>query len=247
MGSVQKRRQRIADGALGKVTWRVRYRDANGRQRSHSFARRFDAERFLERNGSDIQRGEWVDPILRRSSFADWADAWWGTTGKLRPNTRRGYWLLLKNHVLPYFGAWRLGAIDYLEVERFITEKLASGHGRKQVRQMVSVLSLIMKCAVKANARKDNPAAGHELRAPHGRAVEVPMLTMEQAASLVEHASSHYKAAMWLLIFTGMRPAELCGLRVQDVDLVRRIVHIRRTWSPVPGFDGGVGSTSLVR
>jgi integrase len=44
---------------------------------------------------------------------------------------------------------------------------------------------------------------------------------------------------MWLLIFTGIRPAELCGLRVDDVDLVRRVVHVRRTWSPVPGFDGG--------
>ena len=63
----------------------------------------------------------------------------------------------------------RLGAIDYLDVERFIAEKLKSGHGPKQVREMVSILSLIMKCAVKANARKDNPAAGHELRVPHRR------------------------------------------------------------------------------
>jgi integrase len=84
-----------------------------------------------------------------------------------------------------------------------------------------------------------NPAAGHELRVPHRRVVEVPMLTMDQATSLVAHTSAHYKAAMWLLIFTGMRPAELCGLRVEDVDLVRRVVHVRRTWSPVPGFDGG--------
>jgi integrase len=43
---------------------------------------------------------------------------------------------------------------------------------------------------------------------------------------------------MWLLVFTGMRPAELCGLRVEDADLVRRIVHVRQTWSPIPGFDG---------
>ncbi len=111
MGSVEKRRQQLPDGKLGQVTWRARYRDANGRQRSRSFTRRFDAERFLEANGTDLQRGEWVDPALRRTSFNDWAEAWWATTAKLRPNTRRGYWLLLKNHVLPYFGAARLGAI----------------------------------------------------------------------------------------------------------------------------------------
>ncbi len=44
---------------------------------------------------------------------------------------------------------------------------------------------------------------------------------------------------MWLLIFTGMRPAELCGLRVEDADLIRKVVHLRRTWTPVPAFDGG--------
>jgi hypothetical protein len=101
-----------------------------------------------------------------------------------------GLWLLLKNHMLPYFGAARLGAIDYLDVEGFIATKLRSGHGRKQVRQMVSVLSLIMKCAVRASARKDNPAAGHALRAPHRRVQEVPMLTMEEAASLVENTAT---------------------------------------------------------
>ena len=121
----------------------------------------------------------------------------------------------------------------------FISEKLRSGHGPKQVREMVTVMSLIMKCAVKANARKDNPAAGHELHVPRRRVLQVPMLTMDQAALLVEHTTAHYRPAMWLLIFTGMRPSELCGLRVEDADLVRRVVHIRQTWSPVPAFDGG--------
>ncbi len=238
MGSIEKRRRRLPDGTLGQTRWRARYRDIHGRTRSSTFARRMDAERFLEVNGADIQRGEWIDPGLRRSSFGEWANAWWGTTAKLRPNTRRGYWLLLQNHVLPYFASSRLTAIDYLDVERFIAAKLGSGHGPKQVREMVSIMSLIMKCAVRANARRDNPAAGHQIRVPHRRVFQVPMLTMEQAGRLVEHTTGHYRPAMWLLVFTGMRPAELCGLRVEDVDLVRRIVHVRQTWSPIPGFAG---------
>lgn len=106
---------------------------------------------------------------------------------------------------------------------------------------MVTVMSLIMQCAIRTNACRENPARGHLLRLPKHRAQQVSMLTMEQAHSLVEHTTEHYRPAMWLLIFTGgVRPAELCGLRVDDVDLVRRVVHIRNTWSPVPGFDGGV-------
>ena len=81
---------------------------------------------------------------------------------------------------------------------------------------MVSVVSLIMKYAIRANARRDNPAAGHQLRVPVRRATQVAMLTMEQAASLLEHTTEHYQPAMWLLIFTGARPAELCGLRLDE-------------------------------
>ncbi|HET9116940.1 MAG TPA: tyrosine-type recombinase/integrase [Pseudonocardiaceae bacterium] len=240
MGSVEKRARRLPDGSPGPVRWRARYRDVHGRTRSRTFTRKLDAERFLERNGTELQRGEWIDPSVRRTSFNEWADAWWPTTSKLRPNTRRGYWLLQQNHVLPYFGSCQLGAIDYLDVERFITDKLRDGHGAKQVREMVTVISLIMQCAIRTNARRDNPARGHLLRLPKHRAQQVSMLTMEQAHSLVEHTTEHYRPAMWLLIFTGMRPAELCGLRVEDVDLVRRVIHIRNTWSPIPGFDGGV-------
>ncbi|HET9077183.1 MAG TPA: N-terminal phage integrase SAM-like domain-containing protein, partial [Acidimicrobiales bacterium] len=134
--------------------------------RSRTFTRKLDAERFLERSGTEMQRGEWIDPSVRRTSFNEWANAWWPTTSKLRPNTRRGYWLLLQNHVLPYFGSCQLGAIDYLDVERFIADKLRDGHGAKQVREMVTVISLIMQCAIRTNARRDNPAMGHLLRLP---------------------------------------------------------------------------------
>ena len=104
---------------------------------------------------------------------------------------------------------------------------------------MLSVLSLIMKCAVKANARKDNPAAGHELRVPQRRAHQVPMLTMEESESLVEHTTDHYKAAMWLLSsrVCGRRSCAVSGLRMSTWSA--HVIHIRRTWSPVPGFDGG--------
>ena len=41
---------------------------------------------------------------------------------------------------------------------------------------------------------------------------------------------------MWLLILTGMRPAELCGLRVRSVDSVRNLVSIRETLLPVSAY-----------
>lgn len=238
MAYIQKRQRKLKDGSVGPVRWIARYRDADGRERSQYFDRRKDAERFLERNGSHLQSGDWIDPQQGRSLFSDWADAWWATTVKLQPNTRRGYWLLLQNHVLPAFKNRHLGTIDYMDIERFIATKLEAGLGRKHVREMVNVVNLIMKCAVKANARRDNPAAGHELRVRKSRANQAAMLTMAQAVNLVAHASSHYQQAMWLLLYTGMRPAELCGVKVGDLDFEHRVLHVGPTHSPIAAYGG---------
>jgi hypothetical protein len=65
--------------------WRARYRDPNGRSRSRTFDRKGDAERSLQRNGTDLQHGEWIDPVLRRVLFSEWANLWWETTVKQAP------------------------------------------------------------------------------------------------------------------------------------------------------------------
>ncbi|MCA1707009.1 MAG: site-specific integrase [Actinobacteria bacterium] len=248
MASIEEVRfRRVKDPATGRQVlepvakrdrrWRARYRDADGRSRSATFDRKIDAERFLERNGADLQRGDWIDPSLRRTTFDDWADAWWDTTVRLRPVTRRGYWMLLTGHVLPFFGGRRLASIDFMDVESFIAEQLRKGHCPKRVRDAVSVISLIMKGAVRANARKDNPAAGHSIPMHRRKLRPDDVLTMPQVHQLVTHVRDPFKPAVWLLIFTGMRPSELCGLRVRALDLPRKRIYVDESLVCIGKFD----------
>ena len=118
-----------------------------------------------------MSRGDWVDPRSTRIRFDELADSWWATTVKVAPTTRRGYWQLLENQVRPCFGARVQGSIDWAEVERFISEKLADGHNPKRVRDMVSIVSAVMKGAVRAGLRRDNPAADHASRSDARRSV----------------------------------------------------------------------------
>ena len=217
--------------------WRARYRDPDGRPRSRTFDRKGDAKRFLQRNGTDIQRGEWIDPQLRRVLFAEWADLWWETTIKLRPTTRRGYWQILTNHVLPEFGHRPLSAIDFMDIERFVATKLNEGTlGHKKVRDCVSVVSLVMQAAIKSGARRDNPAAGHHVAVRRRRIRQGDVLNMSDVHALIAHVRDPYKPAVWLLVLTGMRPSELCGLRVRSVDFARHLVAITETLVPVSAY-----------
>ena len=216
--------------------YRARYRDLNGRSRSQNFATKGEARRFLDRNSADMQRGDWVDPTMRRTRFEDWATTWWETTRELRPSTRRGYHQLLHGHVLPYFTGRRLSEIDYLDVEQFIAAKLDEGLSAKKVRDAVSVLSMVMRSAVRSNARKDNPAAGHHIDVPRRKLTSGDVLSMADVHRLVVAVADPYKPAVWLMILTGIRPAELCGLRVGAVDFVRHVVHVHETLQPIHAF-----------
>jgi integrase len=218
--------------------WRARYRDRNNRSRSKSFDRKIDARQFLDDVSTDMRRGDWIDPRAGRILFEDWAARWWTTTTKLRPTTRRGYWGILNRQVLPPFTGRQLAQIDYMDVEIFIADRIGTGLSAKYVRECVSVISLIFKSAVKVNIRRDNPAAGHNIPLQQRKLHEGDVLTMEQVHRLVEHVREPYKAAVWLLLLAGLRPAELCGLRVCDVDFSTHVVHVAQTLLPIHGFDG---------
>ena len=212
--------------------------------RSRSFATKGEAQDFLSRAGADMQRGDYIDPVERRRHFSDWANTWWATTVKLRPTTRRGYWQLLQGHVLPYFGARAMGNIDYMCVEKFIAAKLSEGLSPKKVRDAISVTSLVLKCAVRSNARKDNPAAGHQFRVVKRKLRPGDVPDMADIKRLVAQVRDPYKPAVWLMAFTGLRPSELCGLRVRRIDFTRRLVRVSETL--LPGHRYGSSPYSLV-
>jgi integrase len=54
------------------------------------------------------------------------------------------------------------------------------------------------------------------------------ILTQEEAVRLIDSASNLLHRAMLMTLYsTGMRRAELCHLKVEDIDSARMIVHIR--------------------
>lgn len=130
----------------------------------------------------------------------------------------------------PYFSGWPIATIDYQDVESFIVDLVGRGFSPKTVRDCVSVLSLVMKQALRAKVIRENPATGHHLKVPRQRG---QILTLDQLHRLVEHTRDDYRLAVLVLADTGMRPSELCGLRVRHLDMLKGTVHVCETLTPV--------------
>ena len=72
----------------GPGRWRARYVAPDGRERSRTFPRKIDAERWLAGVEVSKVRGDWTDPRLARITVADWSMQWLDGLAHLTPSTR---------------------------------------------------------------------------------------------------------------------------------------------------------------
>lgn len=72
------------------------------------------------------------------------------------------------------------------------------------------------------------------VKLPHRRHVERACFTSDQIAKVLKAAPAHLKVVIRFLLLTGLRLGELCWLTKDDIDLNRRIIHVRRKpgWEP---------------
>jgi integrase len=217
----------------GRPRWRARYRDPSGRERSRSFVRKIDAERFLVSIEDAKLRGAYVDPAAGRVAFSEWAERWERTTVSLRPNTRKDYRTLLKNQVLPGFGGTTLVAIDALAVREWVTELVANGLSAKRARKAHQVLSQILASAVDGGRLPRNVAEGIKL--PKVQRKEMHFLTAAQVEALANAIEPPYGVLVRFAAYTGLRPCEYVALRVGRLDLLRATARVAEAAPEVAG------------
>ncbi len=83
------------------------YRGSDGRERSRSFDRKGDAERWARAELAKIDRGDWTDPRLGQVKIEDYAAEWLAGKVKIKPSTLAVYNALLRVHVLPVWAGYR--------------------------------------------------------------------------------------------------------------------------------------------
>ncbi len=228
--------------------WRARFRTPEGRSRSRSFARKGDAERFLTSVESSKSRGAYVDARLAQVRVGPWAERWLTGRGDLKPATRERYAGILREHVLPRWGATRLCDVRHAEVQRWVTD-LAAARSPATVRKVCGVLSLVLDLAVRDDRLAKNPAAGVAL--PRVAVTERRYLTHGQVEQLAEacaapeqvskhrrpdeYRSDEYRLLTLVLAYTGVRFGEAAALRVRRLDLMRRRATIAESVTVVQG------------
>jgi integrase len=217
----------------GKVSYRARYRDPAGRERSKTFSRKVDAERWLTEVEHTKVRGGWTDPALGKVRFSDWLTAWWATTTNLRPTTRARDETLLRLHAVPRFGDVPLAAISQLEVRAWVAELSARGLAPATVTKAYQLLGKVMAAAVDAGYVAQTPC--RKIPLPRIECEEMRFLTPAEIVTLAEAIRPIYRALVLVGAYGGLRIGELAGLRRTHVDLLRGTVRVAEIITEVSG------------
>jgi integrase len=208
----------------GQMAYRARYIDPTGRERSRSFSRKVDAERFLTTVESGKLQGTWTDPARGKVTFAAWLETWWTTAADLRPSTRARDRSYFNSLILPQFGAMPLAAITQPAVQAWVGHLIARGLAAETVVKAYQLLGRTMTAAVNADMLARSPCRA--VRLPKIERQEMRFLTPAEVARLADAIDSRYRALVLLGAYGGLRIGVMAGLRRGRVDLLRGTVPV---------------------
>jgi integrase len=216
MSSIKKREN-------GK--WRARYRDAAGREHARHFERKVDAQRWLDQVTASVVRGDYVDPKAGRLTLASYA-ATWESIQVSSEGTQRIVDNALRLHILPELGAYPLAAIRPSQVQAFVKQLEAKGLAAGSIRGIYHVLTQVLTAAVDDRLISMTPC--RRVTLPKADDAEVVPPTIEQVMAYRDAIGDQWRALVVTLAGSGVRIGELLGLKVADVDFLRRTIKVER-------------------
>ncbi len=210
--------------------YRARWRTPDGASRSRTFTRKVDAEAWLTRVEGSKLVGGYVDQAAGRRTFGEYASAW-AAAQPHRATTAASVEQILRNHVLPVFGARPIATIRTSEVQAW-----ASGLelAPSTVVVVYGKVAAIFRAAAEDRVIARSPCT-RRIRLPRPDGAEVVPMTAAQVRAIAEHVAPRYRAFVVVLAGTGLRPGEGLGLSVDRVDFLRRTIRVDRQLLTVKG------------
>ena len=221
MATVRKRTVRWTTKAGEERTasrWQARYVDDLGKRHERSFDRKGEAQGWLDEQTSKLVTGTHIAPRKARTTVAEWCDLWLVGYGTRRESTVRQAEVHIAR-IKAALGGYQLAEVRPSQVKAWCASLKAEGLEESYVYALHARLAQIYSDAIEDGlvvrspcSRRTSPPAGKQR--PY-------VATTDQIWALHDAFPAHLRAAVLLGAFVGAREAEVCGIVVTDLDLIR--------------------------
>jgi integrase len=207
----------------GKNSWQIQIytgQGPDGKPRRHFETvkgRKSDAQRRLTELLSSLDKGVYTPPgrLTVAEHLRQWLDGYVKTNCSQR--TLDGYQAIVERHLVPALGQVQLKNLHPQVIQAYYG-KAGETLSKRTVHHQHRVLSQSLKYAVRQGYLGRNPAELVDPPSPRNK----PMRTLApgEVELLLEEAQGSYNyPVIYTALSTGLRQAELLGLRWRDIDL----------------------------
>ena len=242
-GHIRKRTHKTKDGHT-TVNWYVVIeleRDADGKRRQKwfgSYRTRKEAEAARVEILHEINTGTFIEPT--KTTLGEWVHRTWLPliADRVKPSTLHSYRSNLELHVLPTLGRRQLRRLTPVMLNQLYADLLTTGNlktggglSAKTVRYVHTIIHKALADAVDLGLMNVNIADRAKPPRPKAReSKEIKSWTADELRCFLDLVQGHRLEAAWhVASFTGMRRAEVLGLRWRDLDLDAARLSVRQT------------------
>ena len=219
--------------------WRVRWYGPDGKGKAKTFLKLPQAEAELHAITARLDKGSYRDPKSGKAAVRLVAEEWFTSKRKIGRTTRRDYRDLLDNYVIPYWGDWQVAAVQWEDVNAWVTDletkpgKSGKVLGAARIVKAYRVLAMVMKHAVFSKRISVSPCHDHELPRVDDEDEHV-YLTYDQLERLAA-AAGEYRLLILTLGYCGIRWAEASAVKVGRLQVPKRRIRIVQNYTDVSG------------
>jgi integrase len=223
--------------------WCARYRDEQNINRQKSFELKKDAIAYERNQKRALERGEWVDPKGTRTKLSEVFEMYFQTKRELAPKSKNSIESIWRCHIEPRFGSSPLSSITMAATTKWMTDAVLGENANTtsgRITKAQELLSTLLDFSVdhgfiiKNPLRKSNGRI-HKIALPKNDKSRIPMaLTSEELVNLAGNCGDFEPLVLFAGV-TGLRWAEIVGLRVGDINLSTARVVVDKSLSEVNG------------
>lgn len=163
----------------------------------------------------------------------------------VKRSTMSAYLLILKNHLLPFFGDD--SSLTEESVQKFVIEKLNNGLSQQSVKDSLIVLKMIFRFGVKSGYFSHQE---WEVRFPSDHSSrELSVLSVDNQKKLMKYLSENFtfrNLGILICLHTGMRIGEICALKWSDINLSSATISVSKTLERIYLPDAKPAKTEIV-
>lgn len=166
----------------------------------------------------------------RVTTFEEFLERWKaGILTKQKPSSARAVKSHHRCYILPQLGKLRLENLGVENQQTFVSRISGKGVSRKTILNVLGTLSSIVSTARNWGYSCQEIDLEKLKLPPRGLRYEAPHFTVDQLRRILSIAEEPWRTLFCILTMEGLRAGEVLGLQWGDIDLDRKLLHVRRS------------------